>query len=308
MRHRAAVTIAVLVVATAAITACAEAVNPVHRRVAEAVEVMDRSGLFAVGDEWARARQEALGAVITDDEASGVIRDALIVAGGEHSTLLLPGSLGDAGARESPTVTDLGDVVVLTLPAIASVEGEAVTDYAAAGLTAVGDHEPRCGWILDLRENYGGNMYPMLAAIAPFIDVAEPLMFVDRDGRSTPVTIDQYGVRSEDETLRMPLNSVGDLAHGPLAVLIGPKTASSGEAVTIALRGRPKVKTFGQSTYGFATANEVHQLADGHTLLLTQAWTGSRDGTTFPSGVAPDIATDLPLEAGIEWLEASCES
>ena len=53
------------------------------------------------------------------------------------------------------------------------------------------------------------------------------------------------------------------------AVLLGPNTASSGEAATLALRGRPATRSFGQEAAGYSTANVPTPLPDGSILLLT---------------------------------------
>lgn len=39
-----------------------------------------------------------------------------------------------------------------------------------------------CGWIVDLRGNGGGNMWPMLAGIGPLLGTEEPGSFIGRDG------------------------------------------------------------------------------------------------------------------------------
>ncbi|RZJ63281.1 MAG: hypothetical protein EOO47_28700, partial [Flavobacterium sp.] len=39
------------------------------------------------------------------------------------------------------------------------------------------------GWIIDLRENFGGMIYPMYAAIAPFLDQANVVGIKDAEGK-----------------------------------------------------------------------------------------------------------------------------
>jgi hypothetical protein len=53
--------------------------------------------------------------------------------------------------------------------------------------------------------------------------------------------------------------------------LTGPVTASSGEAIVVAFRGRPQTRSFGEPTDGVPTANDTFPLSDGALLVLTVA-------------------------------------
>jgi carboxyl-terminal processing protease len=93
----------------------------------------------------------------------------------------------------------------------------------------------RCGWIVDLRENQGGNMWPMLAALRPFLG-GEKLGNFESPSEKSPAWIAPRNVGSPDV----------DFTSATVAVLIGPKTASSGEAVAVAFHGRSKTRLFGE--------------------------------------------------------------
>ena len=49
--------------------------------------------------------------------------------------------------------------------------GEAATEFADVlqGEIERVDVEGVCGWVVDLRKNYGGNMWPMLAGVGPVL-------------------------------------------------------------------------------------------------------------------------------------------
>ena len=66
-----------------------------------------------------------------------------------------------------------------------------------------------------------------------------------------------------------PAKGVVDLSKVPLAVLTGPATASAGESVVIALKGRPHTRFFGQPTAGLPTGNRTFTLPDGAVIALT---------------------------------------
>lgn len=72
----------------------------------------------------------------------------------------------------------------------------------------------------------------------------------------------------------------------PVAVLISKSTASAGEAVAIAFKGRPNVRFFGQRTTGLTTANDVFAISDGSGLFLAVMNYADRDGNRYPDGFA----------------------
>jgi hypothetical protein len=94
--------------------------------------------------------------------------------------------------------------------------------------------------------------------------------------------------------------------------LTGPRTASSGEAVTIAFRGRPRTRSFGLPTAGLSTSNGTFPLPDGAALLLTTAIEADRTGRRYGDKIEPDQLVendptkgDPAIEAATQWLRAS---
>jgi carboxyl-terminal processing protease len=156
------------------------------------------------------------------------------------------------------------------------------------------------GWIVDLRENSGGNMWPMLTSLAPLLGTGTPGSFRGRDGQLRP-----WVVTGDDTGL--------SLVDAPVAVLLGERTNSAGEAVAVAFHGRPRTRMFGQKTAGRSTSNANYPLPDGSQLLLTTAVTVSRNGTAFGGAIEPDEAVppaeargrDPALDAAIVWLDGT---
>src|SRR4029077_20489098 len=118
------------------------------------------------------------------------------------------------------------------------------------------------------------NMWPMLAGLKPFLGAAELGAFVRPDGAGPPWIAGQ-GVGVE------PPSSLTALESSWVAVLTGPRTGSSGEAVTIAFRGRPHTRSFGQPTAGLSTANGTFPLPDGAMIVLTTAVDADRIGQRY---------------------------
>ena len=109
-----------------------------------------------------------------------------------------------------------------------------------------------------------------------------------------------------------------DKPVGRIAILIGPRTASAGEAVAIAFKGRRSVKLFGQPTAGQSTGNEAITLEDGAVLAIAAAVMVDRDGNHYGGQVLPDVTVptpatlqdrDMTLVSAIDWIkQARAES
>jgi carboxyl-terminal processing protease len=130
-------------------------------------------------------------------------------------------------------------------------------------------------WIIDLRSNLGGNMWPMLAGLSSLLSADTVGYFVNPDGRK-----DAW--RSHAETM-----SIAQEVE-PIAVLIGPSTCSSGEAIAIAFKCRPRTRFFGLPSCGLTTDNDDFPLPDGALLMLTINIFADRCGVPYPAGVKPD--------------------
>jgi hypothetical protein len=158
------------------------------------------------------------------------------------------------------------------------------------------------GWIVDLRGNVGGNMWPMLAGVGPLLGEGSDLgEFFNTNGHATW----QYrnGVASDLENGKAdPYPAVEGqpyrVAGTPkVAVLIDGSTGSSGEAIAIAFRGRPFTRFFGEHTWGVSTVNAPFTLSDGATIWLTIGTQADRTGRQYPDGMAPDEAFPPALQA-----------
>lgn len=235
-------------------------------------------------------------------------------AGGKHSVFLDPAQarqLADDARADLvlPTVTTDGGVTTVTVPAVGDVTPEQRDAYARAAADGITAAAPRtCGWVVDLRGNTGGDMYPMLAGVSALLPDGTAFTMVDADGRATKVAIRPDGVDVLGQ-----VTSVGErakVAGAPVAVLQDGRTGSSGEAVLTSFRGLGTVASFGEPSAGYASANMVHRLDDGALLVLTVAHFVDRDGTELPEApLAPDheVAAAQAPDAARAWLgEQGC--
>ncbi|MGG5207479.1 S41 family peptidase [Chryseobacterium sp. MIQD13] len=162
------------------------------------------------------------------------------------------------------------------------------------------------GWVVDLRKNTGGNMYPMITGLGPLTGEGILGYFTSDKGKhawSYKKGTTGYGLAvSNPYSVKSP--------EIKIAVLIGPGTASSGEATAISFIGKTNVKTFGQPSAGYTSGNRGFKLSDGRSLLLASSYEMDRKGKEYKEKIQPDVLvpvsentdSDADLTAATQWI------
>lgn len=155
-----------------------------------------------------------------------------------------------------------------------------------------------CRWIVDLRDNSGGNMWPMLVGLGWILGDGEVGAF-KRPGGDERVWSYEDGVAylAGEPRLGGDLRPADVSAHAPVAVLQGPRTGSSGEAVAVAFRGRTLTRSFGRPTRGLTTSTSSYRLGDGSRLTFATSVFADRTGVAYGGVLRPDVEVSVPREA-----------
>ena len=233
------------------------------------------------------------------------IKKALSVCGGKHSMLMTKSesqSTSDSYDEVLPTVSLNGDIAVIKLPDFLGT-AEAGRKYAKVAEDFIHENRDKIkGVVLDLCGNTGGDMGPMTTAVSSLLPDGE-LMYYHYRSYDVPVTL-KDGVISNAGTGGKSLYPDEKL-NVPVAILTDGMTASSGEALTLCFRGLENTRTFGAPTAGYTSVNMLYSLYDGAQMYLTVAFDKTRTGEIFKeTSIEPDVATDSPLEAALEWLRS----
>lgn len=234
-----------------------------------------------------------------------------------HSLFMTPVEMKDAnlsGAENPPPdVRALADGVgYVKVPGFWGADQDATRRYTARAHEAIAQtmKSAPCGWIVDLREDWGGNMLPMLAGLKPFLGDAPLGRFDGPTGTTAPW-------RAGDRVGLEPPAALAVLESAWVSVLTGPETGSSGEMVAVSFRGRPRTRSFGQPTAGVPTANNPFELPDGATMMMTTGVSVDRTGRRYGGKIAPDELQPSPSDdpdgkgkdpardAAIAWLRQS---
>lgn len=271
-----------------------------------ALSTIDKNGIFAGNDEWKSTYNECLKMIENAksyDDTYDAIKKALSVGGGKHSMLMTKSESQDTTESYDevlPTVSLDGDIAIIKLPDFLGT-AEAGQKYAKVAEDFIHENRDKIkGVVLDLRGNTGGDMGPMATAVSSLLPDGE-LVYYHYRSYDIPVTL-KNGVVSNAGTGGKSLYPDEKL-NVPVAILTDDMTASSGEALTLCFRGLENTRTFGAPTAGYTSVNMLYNMYDGAQMYLTVAFDKARTGEIFKeTPIEPDVATDSPLEAALEWL------
>jgi hypothetical protein len=301
---------------SAATFAPGEVPEPAHALLVEAMQLYAQRALVPPADPERALRdvlREATGAQRAQDLVE-VIRYQMFLLHDRHSYFYPPGDVGAFYASLKPRAPEVqmrpDGIAVLRLFTVGSPSQDELVAYARglrAGIADVAARHPRA-WIVDLRGHGGGNMWAGLAGITSLLHGPKVGAFVNRAGTTTWVA-ERGEAGLEGNAIVDTQQPAEEPFDGPVAVLIGPGTASSGEAIAVAFEGRPRTRVFGAPTMG-DTNNGVatHVLSDGTVFGIAESRNADRTGHVREGAILPDVATDTPADdpappqAAIEWL------
>jgi len=288
------------------------------RHVAEAADLIEANAYYAARVDWPAARREAYRAAVLDPSARGRAVGRLLIAlndgHSQYRTAEEARQLARRGRQNQvPEPRRVGAHGVVAIGGYSGFDRGIQREYATEGqrrIAAVA-RDGACGWVVDLRHNLGGNMWPMLGSLGPLLGDGVVGYFIDRRGVRVGWSVAGGAVKAGEDTLYTIATPERLAALPPVAVLTSGNTASSGEAVTIAFRARPDTRSFGAPTSGLSTANGSFPLADGALLLIARSLMADRSGTAYGSTVHPDQPVargvdrrlDAPLAAALAWLD-----
>jgi hypothetical protein len=297
----------------------ATGLSPLARNYLEQlVTLMQQGSINRLAIDWTSFRSRVFttaGSAQTIEELLPAIRAAIeMLADGHSSYRAASGSVVFVPRRtcSAPAVADATVPASIGYVRIAAFSGSAVeaTNFADAMQERIraADRDDLLGWIVDLRGNGGGNMWPMVAGVGPILGESVVGYFIDPVGAETNWEY-RGGASWNGGFLIQRVTSPYRLRREQpkVAVLSDNRIASSGEAALIAFRQRANTRSFGQPTCGLSTANRTIPLSDGATLTLTVSTMADRTKTKYGDSIPPDEVVADPaelVERAIRWLQS----
>jgi len=240
------------------------------------------------------------------------IRSAISLLGDGHSSFRDSGGFVISApgracpASSPPTVAVPATIGYVKVPAFSGIGPEAAA-FANGLQRAIRDADERgvIGWMVDVRGNRGGNMWPMVAGVGPLLGEGVIGYFIDPVGAESAWEY-RDGASWDNGVVQQRVDAPYRLKRaGPrVAVLTDAGTVSSGEATVIAFKGRRDTRSFGVPTCGLSTAIENYPMSDGGMLNLAISVMADRTRTKYGFAVEPDETLDAGqvVERATAWL------
>lgn len=296
-------------------------------RVKQAVQLVSQHAYNASKVDWEKAQATALEILASDNSADGLnasIQYLISKLDDGHSSFRpapAPGAKGaPAGGGMPPLrlplpigerVDGAGRFPVIRVNAWGGGDPAQVRSAAASLRQTLNQslEDDTCGLVVDFSGNTGGNMWPMLAGLLPIFSEGLLGAFEGADGKRTSIVSsgNSLALGGKSHYLNAPRLPLPRFQPAHVAVLVGPRTASSGEIVALLLAAQANVRTFGAATAGRSSANQAFPLSDGSALILTTAATIDREGQKYWDPIAPDVPAEHAAQAAAEWLSAQCD-
>lgn len=260
---------------------------------------------------------------ITTSDCYPMISYLLYKLGDNHS-FLMPPVVSENYARNSVLHQAEGNILsnsiaYIEVPSVSSMNSISLVDFASnlQNLIRKLDMSAPSGWIIDLRNNGGGNCWPMIAGIGPLLGEGIAGYLIDSNNKKYALSYKNGASLSDDTIIVVIKNQAYQIKKvTPIAILIGPKTASSAEILAICFIGKSNSKFFGEPSYGVTTGNADFKLKDGATLFLTTVIDADRNLKMYGDKLYPDYQIsfsdksyddkdDPVILAAINWIKKS---
>lgn len=184
-----------------------------------------------------------------------------------------------------------GDIAYYKMPAVLiGSNTEKMKQWANLmmdSLCTISSRNPKA-FIIDLRMNNGGNSEPMWQTLRYLAGDKNRTGLAGADGKLLKEETDATMIAYRQAGMPDRLCTMNDRV--PVAVLIGPGTASSGEIMALSFTTRKHTKLFGEPTIGVANATNGFIIQEKGYLLLTVAYvTNAKKKLLTAMHVQPDV-------------------
>lgn len=274
---------------------------------------MEKNSIKKDSVNWEDIRTESLMQIRennTRENAHQIIQKNLFLLGDNHSFFLTKESIKKIYNKknELPYISYEkinNEIAYIAIPPFLGGENQ-VLDFAKQIQEKIKilDSVKTEKWIIDLRSNRGGNMWPMYLGLAPILKEGVSGYFINSKGKYIEwVFKDNSVFEGKSKNLELK-NSYKIKANNiKIAVLISSYTASSGEAIALMFKKLPNTSFFGEDSYGLTTGNSIYNMSDGAKIVLTTSIFADREKEEYGKKIKPDVYSFEPKQSAIEWLE-----
>lgn len=289
----------------------------VQKYLEEVVRIMQANSINRAAINWVAFKKNLLAQASgakTIEQAYPAVVFAIVALGDKHSAFV-PASpvkgLEAPADKQPPVYLDEPvpqDIGYIRIPWVVGSQ-EKLDAYITSVQAQIKERDkPELkGWLVDLRGNMGGNMWPMLVGAGPILGEDTLGYCIDANNTKTVWRYEKGKALCDGDIEAETANYYTLKSVNPVvAVLTDTLTASSGEAVAVAFKARKHTRSFGAGTCGVSTGRSRFYLSDGSVLLLTTAVFADRRLVRYGHSIAPDepLKPAEVVARAIGWIRA----
>ncbi len=293
--------------------------HKVHAYIHEVISIVKKHSVYKDQVDWKKIEKEFFGKASlcqSFDEVYPIINQLLYKVGDKHGFILRPNQVGQRNSLLNDEIR--GKLIeegigYISMPSCPSLDISLNQEYAQnlQNIIKKIDSTDVNSWIIDLRNNKGGNLWPMLLGLGAITGNKVLGYFTDSENKYIPFSYENGTVKQGSSVqLSMPDKNYYEVKRNKpiIAILIGRSTASSGEIIAIALRSRFS-KVFGEYSAGFANSTKMFELNDGTLLFVTSSRIASWDKKICSEIINPDLYVSSKndekiLKEAINWIKS----
>lgn len=176
------------------------------------------------------------------------------------------------------------------------------------------DPENLKGLVIDLRLNEGGSIYPMFTGFNQFFGSKTiGYTYGIKGNRMSRLSVQNGSYYFDKHRIASVVNRCKPQKDLRIVVLTSQITASAGEMLAIAFRGRDNTLFMGETTSGYITLVSEFNLGNGY-LGLSSSFMADRNRNVYTEHFLPDVEmiegdnfvdlqADLKVQAALQWLK-----
>ena len=278
--------------------------------LAKVFQTVKRYSLYRQHLDWNRIQSKVLedsAAILSFEEFKNRIENLFSSIGDKHATLFINGNKISANDKSITSIrSTLINELKRTNPQLRTQILEDKYGYILIPPNSTRDNLPimaqaiqdsLCtllktqlnGIIIDLRANDGGSIYPLFTGLHQLIGDGIFGAFTNFDRTSKTAWKLKKGKFFQQKQIVASVKSKCNCSKKlKISVLMSSVTASAGEMLAIAFKGRKNTIFIGEETYGLTTGNVTFKI-DEHLLAMSASYTEDRTGKVYKSSVIPDI-------------------
>lgn len=231
-------------------------------RSIDAVQIMSQSGIIESKKKWI--------STLCDYNYGKSVKNIselndLLIRGNKHSSILNVSTKSmesDLNIKENlPLSMEVDGLSVISVPSVYTTDNEFRSNYSNTLARLI--DSAKGDIVLDLTNNSGGDVVPMIIGASSLIPAGKILNSIDKNGNKFPIYLDSNklfgGITNylENSSKQLQTKKYPFKKNKKISVIISDRTASAAEVLTLILKKNPNVTVLGTPSAGYTSWNET---------------------------------------------------